>query len=65
MSADLALSPLAFAETRIEFEGVYTPPLASLGQAFDALVGHRVAEAAVHRFVNDVIDEIRRELPKN
>ncbi len=64
MSADLAVSPMTFAETRVEFEGTYRPPLAIAGQAVDAVVGHRVAEAAVHRFVNDVIEEIRRELPK-
>ncbi|HLK38257.1 MAG TPA: hypothetical protein VKU41_15950 [Polyangiaceae bacterium] len=64
MSAQLTLSPTTFAETRVEFEGVYTPPLAVVGRAFDAAVGHRIAEAAVHRFVNDVIEEIRREVPK-
>jgi hypothetical protein len=64
MSADLALSPMTFAETRLEFEGTYRPPLAGVGKAFDAVVGHRIAEATVHRFVNDVIEQIRRELPK-
>ena len=63
MSAGLTLSPMTFCETRVEFEGTYHPPLALAGQAFDAVVGHRIAEAAVHRFVNDVIAEIRRELP--
>jgi hypothetical protein len=63
MSADLALSPMTFAETRIEFEGVYRPPLAVIGKVFDAAVGHRIAEAAVHQLVNDLIEQIRRELP--
>jgi hypothetical protein len=64
MSADLALSPMTFAETRLEIEGTYRPPLAGVGKAFDAVIGHRIAEAAVHRFLNDVIEEIRRELPQ-
>jgi hypothetical protein len=62
MSADLAISPMTFAETRVEFEGTYRPPLALVGKVFDAAVGHRIAEATVHRFVNDVIEEIRREV---
>jgi hypothetical protein len=64
MSADLALSPMTSAETRIEFDGTYHPPLAAFGKAFDAVMGHRIAEASVHRFVNDAIEELRRELPK-
>ncbi len=64
MSADLAVSPMTSAETLVEFEGTYDPPLGRVGQAFDAVVGHRIAEVAVHRFVEDVIEEIRREVPK-
>jgi hypothetical protein len=32
---------------------------------FDATIGHRIAEATVHRFVNDLIEELRREIPKD
>ena len=60
MSARLSVSPLTFAETRIDFEGVYQPPLGPVGQVLDSAVGHRLAEASVHRFVNEVIEEIRR-----
>lgn len=63
MTADLAVSPMTSAETRIEFEGTYRPPFAAAGKVFDAAVGHRIAEATVHRFVNDLIDQIRIELP--
>ncbi len=63
MSADLALSPMTFAETRIEFEGIYRPPLAAIGKMFDAAVGHRIAEAAVQQLVSDLIEQIRHELP--
>ena len=63
MSADLSLSPMTFSETRVEFEGVYKPPFGAVGRLLDTVVGHRVAEAAVQRFVNDVIEQISRELP--
>jgi hypothetical protein len=65
MSADLALSPLTFAETLVEFDGTYTPPFAAAGKVFDAVLGHRIAEATVHHFVNDVLEQLRRELPKD
>lgn len=64
MSADLAVSPMTFAETRVELEGTYRPPLAAVGAVFDAAVGHRIAEATVHRFVNDLLEELCREIPK-
>jgi hypothetical protein len=63
MTADLAVSPMTSTETRVELEGTYRPPFAAAGKAFDATIGHRVAEATVHRFVNDLIDQIRIELP--
>jgi hypothetical protein len=63
MAAELSISPMAFAETRVEFEGTYAPPLGVLGGMLDAAIGHQVAEATVHRFVNDVIEQIRLELP--
>lgn len=63
MSAELALSPMTFAETRVELDGVYRPPLAIVGKVFDAAVGHRIAEAAVHRLLNDLIEQVRREVP--
>jgi hypothetical protein len=63
MSAHLSVSPMAFAETRLEFDGTYQPPLGVVGDLVNAAIGHQVAEATVHRFVNDVIEEIRREIP--
>jgi hypothetical protein len=63
MTADLALSPMTSVETRVEFKGTYRPPFAAAGKAFDAALGHRIAEATVHRFVQDLIDQIRIELP--
>lgn len=61
MSAELSFWPLSSTETQLEIQGAYRPPLGVLGNALDAAVGHRVAEAAVHRFLGDVVEQLRRE----
>jgi hypothetical protein len=63
MEAELSAWPLYATETQLEIEGRYTPPLGIVGNAVDAIVGHRLAEATVHRFLEDIVEEIRRELP--
>jgi len=62
MKAELAIYPLSHSETQIELEGTYHPPLGALGELIDTLVGHRIAEASVHRFVADVVDHLKQEL---
>jgi hypothetical protein len=62
MSAKLSAWPLTATETQIELEGEYTPPLGSVGQAIDAAVGHRIAEASVRRFLENVVQQIRDDL---
>lgn len=57
--AALSLDPPV---TQVSLVGSYLPPLGAVGTAVDAAVGHRVAEAAVHRFVKDVVRRIREEL---
>jgi hypothetical protein len=52
-----ALSPT---ETQLELDGEYVPPLGLVGSALDAAVLHRVAEATVHRLLEDVCEEIQR-----
>jgi hypothetical protein len=64
MKAVLSFWPLTSSETQMEIEGAYRPPLGAVGNVADAAVGHRVAEAAVHRFLDDVVEQIRRELPE-
>jgi hypothetical protein len=64
MRAELSAWPLATTETQLEIEGTYTPPLGMVGNALDALLGHRLAEAAVHRFLEDVVEHLRHELPE-
>jgi hypothetical protein len=63
MNAELSFWPLTSTETQLEIEGAYEPPLGAVGKAADAAIGHRVAEATVHRLLEDVVEQIRRELP--
>jgi len=62
MDAELRVYPLSFTETQIELVGSYDPPMGVLGSAVDAVVGHRVAEASVHRFVRAICERLRQEL---
>ncbi len=62
MEAELSVYALGKDETQIDFCGTYTPPLGLLGDAVDVVVGHRIAEASVHRFVEDVAANVRQEL---
>mgnify|MGYP003471506271 FL=1 len=62
MKARLQVYPLSTTETQLELEGVYDPPLGLLGDALDALVGHRIAEASVLQFVQDVAARLRSEM---
>ncbi|MGA3203879.1 MAG: hypothetical protein ABSF12_15435 [Bryobacteraceae bacterium] len=62
MKAELSVYPLTATETQLDFQGVYEPPLGPLGKAMNAIVGHRIAEASVHRFVEDVAGYLRRTL---
>jgi hypothetical protein len=64
MAAEISAWPLSSSETQLEIEGGYRPPLGPLGTAIDAAVGHRVAEACVHRLLEDLSEQLRRELPE-
>jgi hypothetical protein len=64
MRAELAVYPLTSTETQLDFQGVYEPPLGALGKAVNAVVGHRIAEASVHRFVSNVAQYLRQTLGK-
>jgi hypothetical protein len=64
MKADVAIYPLSPTETQIDFSGKYEPPLGLFGGAMDAAVGHRMAEASVHRFVVAVVERLRQEAAK-
>ncbi len=61
LRAQLTVYPLSDDETELELHGWYTPPLGVLGSAADALVGHRLVEATVHRFLEDVCERLRSD----
>ena len=62
MNAELTVYPLTSTETQLAFVGHYDPPLGVVGDAMDAIVGHRIAEASVHRFITDVARYLRDNL---
>jgi hypothetical protein len=59
MRAELSVYPLTATETQLDFLGRYDPPLGVVGGAVNAVVGHRIAEASVHRLVADVANYLR------
>jgi len=61
MDAVLVARPLSSGETQLELLGHYQPPLGPVGAVLDALVGHRIAEASVQRFVQDVAKRLNDE----
>jgi len=60
MQATLSAWPVTASETQIVLEGRYEPPMGPIGAAVNYAVGHRIAEASVHRFLDEVIDQIGR-----
>jgi hypothetical protein len=63
MRAELTAYPLTSTETQLDFSGVYEPPLGPVGTALNAVAGHRIAEASVRRFIEDVAAYLRQALP--
>jgi hypothetical protein len=62
MEATLSAWPLSADETQLSIDGAYTPPMGTLGKVLDGVAGHRVAEAAVHSFLLDIVEQLRKEL---
>ena len=62
MKADLLLFALSETETQLELRGRYQPPAGKLGDAIDAAVGHRLAEASVTKFLQQVAGWLREQL---
>jgi hypothetical protein len=62
MKAELSIYPLTATETQLDFSGRYEPPFGVAGKAINAIVGHRIAEVSVHRFVSDVAGYLRKAL---
>jgi hypothetical protein len=64
MRAKLAVYRLTSKETQLDLQGQYEPPLGVLGDAVDAAVGHRFAEASIEKFVADVAGLLSEILPE-
>ena len=62
MRADLVAHPVAPNETQLALFGTYRPPLGAVGSAADAVLGHRLAEASVHRFLRDLADRLLEQI---
>ena len=62
MKAELSVYPLTSTETQLDFWGFYEPPFGTLGKAMNAIAGHRIAEASVHSFINEVAEYLRKNL---
>jgi len=62
MNAELSVYPLTSTETQLDFLGRYEPPLGIVGGALDAVAGHRIAQASVHRLVADLASYLREHV---
>lgn len=65
MNGVLSIYALTGSETQLDFSGRYDPPLWRLGDALDAALMHRVAEASVQRFIQDVGHHLRTSLGRD
>jgi hypothetical protein len=54
MEGAFSVYPLSPTETQLDLQGRYRPPLGRVGNAIDAVVGHRIAEASVLRLLRDI-----------
>ena len=62
MKGQLSVYPLTPTETQLDFYGVYKPPFGAVGKSMNTIVGHRLAEASVHRFISDLAGYLRQTL---
>lgn len=62
MHATLTVYPLSRDETQLQLRGEYDPPGGIFGTVADRLVGHRIAEASVHSFLDALARRMNEEL---
>jgi hypothetical protein len=62
MRGELVIYPITATETQLDFGGTYEPPMGPLGGVLDAVVGHRIADASIHRFLADVAHHLRETI---
>lgn len=59
MEATLDLLTLGPREAQLDFVGKYRPPYGVVGAAVDRVIGHRILDAAAHRFVESIAELLR------
>jgi hypothetical protein len=55
LDADLEIAPLGNGRTQLAMSARYVPPLGTLGRAVDRAILHRVAEATLKDFLDNVL----------
>ena len=63
MHAELMVYPVNATDTQLELTTWYDRPFGAFGAAMDALIGHRIANVCVDRFLSDVAGHLRSTLP--
>jgi hypothetical protein len=59
MEATLDLLTLGPSEAQLDFVGKYRPRYGVVGAAVDRVIGHRLLDAAAHRFVESIAERLR------
>ena len=54
LDADLEIAPADATGTKVTLRGTYAPPLGRIGEAIDRAVLHRLADATLRSFVDEV-----------
>jgi len=62
LRAELIAYALSADETQLDLHCWYEPPGGVFGTAGDVLIGRRVAEASIHRFLEDITEQLRKEI---
>lgn len=58
MTADLTIARLGPDMTQLGFSGSYEAPLGTVGQKIDQALLHRIAEASVKSFVDQIVEAV-------
>ena len=62
MDGTLEAYPISGDRTQLSIQGHYRPPFGRLGTAIDKLILHRIAEAAVEHFLDQIAERIHAEV---
>jgi hypothetical protein len=58
MNADLVLQPIGHTDVQVVFRGSYDPPFGGIGRLLDRALMHRLAEASVKSFVDQLCSAV-------